>query len=60
MLINIQIETRTINFEIDKVLGEISGKGITENAENCKPVGIRVDHNFVYPGSNPSKAVSGM
>ncbi|MBE2228997.1 MAG: ThiF family adenylyltransferase [Ignavibacteria bacterium] len=34
MLINVQIETRTINFEIDKVLGEISGKGITENAEN--------------------------
>jgi len=34
MLINVQIETRTINFEIDKVLGELSGKGITENAEN--------------------------
>lgn len=33
MLSNVQIETRTINFEIDKVLGEISGKGITENAE---------------------------
>lgn len=34
MLINVQIESRTINFEIDKVLGELSGKGITENAEN--------------------------
>lgn len=34
MLINVQIETRTINFEVDKVLGELSGKGITENAEN--------------------------
>ncbi len=34
LLININIETRTINFEVDKVLGELSGKGITENAEN--------------------------
>ena len=34
MLINVQIYTRTINFELDKVLGELSGKGITENAEN--------------------------
>ena len=34
MLINVQIDTRTINFEIDKVLGELSGKEITENAEN--------------------------
>lgn len=34
MLINVQIDTRTINFEIEKVLGELSGKGITENAEN--------------------------
>jgi len=34
MLINVQIETRTINFEIDKVLGELSGKEKTENAEN--------------------------
>jgi len=34
MLINVNIETRTINFEVEKVLGELSGKGITENAEN--------------------------
>lgn len=34
LLININIETKTVNFEIDKVLGELSGKGITENAEN--------------------------
>lgn len=34
MLINIHIETRTINFELDKVLGVLSGKEATENAEN--------------------------
>ncbi len=34
MLINFNIETRTINFEVDKVLGELSGKGIIVNAEN--------------------------
>lgn len=34
ILINVQIETKTINFEVDKALEELSGKGITENAEN--------------------------
>jgi len=34
LLININIESSTINFETDKVLGELSGKGITQNAEN--------------------------
>jgi len=33
MLINVHIETRTVNFEIDKVLGELPRKEITENAE---------------------------
>lgn len=34
MLINVQIDTRTINFEIDKILGVLSGKEITKNEEN--------------------------
>lgn len=34
LLININIETKTINFEVDKVLGELSGKETTQNAEN--------------------------
>lgn len=34
LLININIESRTINFEVDKVLGELSGKETTQNAEN--------------------------
>ena len=33
LLININVETKTINFEIDKVLEELSRKEITENAE---------------------------
>lgn len=34
LLININIESKTINFEVDKVLGELSWEETTQDAEN--------------------------